>query len=1562
MLPTTERGFLYKLRRDECVSLLAKLGLDSEGAVAVLRVKLIGVAKKATPDQIENFLEAKKEFLNARENTYIKTWVNSISEAECADILQGLEIEPSIYEEDNRTVLEQHINNFEPTEKENWVEYAKDFCKELEEGNQEGDKTSTGRQKEREEDGEEVYEEPANNRLREDRSIRENFRGRERPAEIAVLMDQARKWGISYDGLGKPQEALKFLDRVLARADSFQLPKEKIPLVLPVLLKGLAESWYDCHKEEWVDWASCEKSFKLFFLPAKFREEMDEEVKACIQKEEQPIKDFILKLRTMMRFVPSLTPSEQLDRVYKNLTVGYQLNIKRSEFRTLEELILLGEEYEEKVQKASKLERVPANFNHQRYGNQRFQNQLSGRNHYQKNFSMQAKQRHEETNLNSRGEARKTNPFRDSPGTPRLEHPVSEEQERKTNNSNKWVCYNCDRTGHTARYCKQPYRPYCKKCSKKGVSTKECGCENEPRPLNLCATCRESGHTSQECPKKRIWENGNQSANSVTTVDLGNLGTHIDRRPRRKIEIAEKGFIAILDTGATTSYINSEVRKHLVGKKIEGTTAKVITRLANGLDTDTNTIYKVEIKLGQKIIKQNVLTLGGMNEEVILGIDALEKFGFTLTEQPEVCATADWYEIVGNEIVVPIQRHEMVKDVFQPFQRCANLTTKSPLSVEQEEILKKTLAHEFEKFDNLNPCTDLVEHTIKMKTSTPIKLRYFPKNPKMREVIYAQVDELLQNNLIEPSASAYCSPIVLVKKKDASWRMCIDYRKINENSERDAYPIPHIPNTLSRLQKARVVSALDLKNGYWQIPISPESRQFTAFVVPGRGLFQWRVMPFGLHSAPATFQRFLDLLITQNFEDFAVAYLDDIIIFSENFDDHMKHLRIVLSKLATANLKINKEKSVFCQTTLKYLGHIVGSGGIQTDPEKVKAIEELPPPTCISGVRRIIGMAGWYGAFIPNFTNVIAPLNELLTKNAKFSWGERQQKAFEEIKSKMKSAPILACPNYERPFFLQTDASNVGLGAVLFQREGDKEHVIAYRSRALSSNEKNYTTTEKECLAVIWAIQRNIEYLEGIPFTVITDHLALKWIFKLPNPTGRLGRWVLELRNHDFVIEYRKGKQNVVPDTLSRHPLPINEHDEEICATTSSKIISCEWLDNMLKSVAENPEKFPNYAIENGKLVKNCGTGELNESNWKLCVAKPLRQRVLEENHSVVTAGHLGIKKTINRIQRKYYWPRLKPDVIRFINQCEECLAHKIPQKKPAGLMFSTKSQGPWDIVTIDFIGPLPRSTQGHQHVLVIQDKFSKWVECIPVRTATAAALKKALRDRILCHFGWPRLVITDNGSQFISNLFKMFLKRNGIKHQLTPRYSPQCNSTERVNRVVKTMIKMDIRGDQRKWDEHLSEIQFAVNTAVQDSTGFSPAELNFGRELRTMNSLYDEELPFQQEGEIAAPEVKERMKSLCSLAKRKLEVASQQQARYYNLRRRSWNPRVGDLVYRRNFYQSNAGNAFNAKLAPAFSGPYVVMNYVSPTIVEICKPESPKKLKRSHLKDLKEMAQPNIN
>ncbi|KAH8241715.1 hypothetical protein KR032_007125, partial [Drosophila birchii] len=418
-------------------------------------------------------------------------------------------------------------------------------------------------------------------------------------------------------------------------------------------------------------------------------------------------------------------------------------------------------------------------------------------------------------------------------------------------------------------------------------------------------------------------------------------------------------------------------------------------------------------------------------------------------------------------------------------------------------------------------------------------------------------------------------------------------------------------------------------------------RECTAFTVPGRGLFHWRVMPFGLHSAPATFQRVLDTVIGPDMEPHAFAYLDDIIVIGKGF----------------------------------------------TDPDKVAAIRELKPPTCLKELRRCLGIASWYRRFVPNFADIVEPMTSLLKKGKKWDWTPRQDQAFRELKTRLTEAPVLVCPDFEQKFVLQTDASEYGIGAVLTQTIDGQERVVAYASRRLNSAERNYSVTEKECLAIVWAVRKMRCYIEGYKFEVITDHQALKWLNSINNPTGRIARWALELQQYQYDVHYRRGAQNLVADAHSRQPLPVAQQAQVQGS-------NCKWLAKMLRKVRTEPARFPDYREESGQLYRRIGLRPQEEeyTPWKLCVGADYRHRVLQENHDIPAAGHLGVRKTSNRVPQRYYWPGLFRDVARYVRNCLNCQRHKVSQEKPAGHMFTRQVEEPFHILCADFVGPLPRS------------------------------------------------------------------------------------------------------------------------------------------------------------------------------------------------------------------------------------------------------------------------------
>ena len=431
--------------------------------------------------------------------------------------------------------------------------------------------------------------------------------------------------------------------------------------------------------------------------------------------------------------------------------------------------------------------------------------------------------------------------------------------------------------------------------------------------------------------------------------------------------------------------------------------------------------------------------------------------------------------------------------------------------------------------------TGVVEHCIDTGDAQPIKQKSYRHAYSQKPVISEHVNQMLSKNVIEKSNSPWSSPVVLVGKKDGSIRFCIDFRKLNAVTKKDTFPLPRIDETLEVLGNATVFSTLDIFSGFGQVPMKPGDKEKTAFVCSD-GLFQFNVMPFGLSNAPATFQRMMEVVLSGLQFERCLVYIDDVIVFGDSYDSHYKNLEAVFQRLRKANLKLKGKKCSFLKKEATYLDHVLTAGGIKPDPSKTDKVQNFPTPKTVTEVKSFLGLTSYYRRFIQNFANMAYPLNRLTKKGAKFEWTRECVDGFEILKAKLCSAPVLRQPNFKHQFVLQTDASNVGIGAVLTQFIDDEEHPVAFASRQLSDAEFKYATIEKEALAIKWGIQYFRPYLYGTSFKVQTDHNPLRWLNNMKDTSQRLGRWALMLQEYDFEIEYRKGSSNANADCMSRMP------------------------------------------------------------------------------------------------------------------------------------------------------------------------------------------------------------------------------------------------------------------------------------------------------------------------------------------------------------------------------------------------------------------------------------------
>lgn len=1010
-----------------------------------------------------------------------------------------------------------------------------------------------------------------------------------------------------------------------------------------------------------------------------------------------------------------------------------------------------------------------------------------------------------------------------------------------------------------------------------------------------------------------------------------------DNRPYIKIDILGNEIIGMLDSGANRSIINDTFchkLKTLGLKSYVLNQGKVAT--ADGVRHTISEVFDVPVKFDDQF---HVVTLSVMEKsvhDIILGKEFFDIFGISLKFRN---ASNDMHEMLCTD------------------SNIAAIISQQELDESQARNLDIMIAEIKETVGIGLGRTRLITHTIDTGDNKPVHQKQYNFSPVIRKLIEKELDEMLAKDVVEPSYSSWCSPVLVVKKPNGDNRLCLDSRQLNKVTKRDTYPLPRVSAIIDNLRNARFLSTIDLKSAFWQIPLDDASKEKTAFAVSGRGLFQFKVMPFGLVNASQSQQRLMDILF-QSHEDKIWAYLDDIIVCSESFEEHLELLRKVMLTLKGANLTINVDKCKFARPSLRYLGYIIDKDGLRTDPEKVSAILNFPRPKNVTELKRFIGLASWYRRFVKNFSLVAAPLHNLTKgKNKKtFDWPKDAEEAFIALKTLLTTTPVMSCPDYSRPFVIQCDASNEGIGAVLCQKLGDSEQAVAFLSRKLTDTERRYSTSERELLSVVYAIEKFRPYIDGLHFQVITDHSALKWLHKMKDPHGRLARWAMKLQQFSFDIIHRPGKSHTVPDALSRAATEAEINMLEITDKHKN-----DWYKTKIQNI--NSNNNDSWMVKNGLLYKKIQMKQYrNEENWwKLYIPETLRQEAMKTCHDNPKAGHFGVRKTLYRVKKDFFWPKMLPDVKHYVKNCEICATHKVSQKNPFGQMGKHREvTAPWQIISLDLMGPFPKSKKGNTMLLVITCWFSKFVLLFPLRTAKADKICEIVENQILL-FGAPRAIISDNGKQFTANIFKELALKYNSKLWFTPNYHPQSNPTERVNRVIGTMISTYIKHKRHnEWDVHLGEIGHAIRTAIHDTTGFTPSYLFFGRET----GVLDYKLPMDTEQDILNESIQFRLEKFVNqlyerdeifpLVGSRLRDSHDQSQKIYNLRRKPAQFEVGETVWKKTKYLSNANQKFMAKLAPKFEKA-IITNEISNNIFRLNNAYG-KDIGAWHAKDLKKL------
>ena len=849
------------------------------------------------------------------------------------------------------------------------------------------------------------------------------------------------------------------------------------------------------------------------------------------------------------------------------------------------------------------------------------------------------------------------------------------------------------------------------------------------------------------------------------------------------------------------------------------------------------------------------------------------------------------------------------------------------------ELIKKEEATFKEKLIEEIRSDILPKYSMKLKEdATPHIAAMGRLSPDKEDMLEKEMADLFKRGLIEYSDGTWRARVVLVRKKDGKWRRCIDYRVLNDMTIADSYPMVRIDETLDQLGKAKYFSKLDMVEGYYQIPLHEDSKVYTGFATRS-GFYQWKYLPMGFKNAGAAFQRQMDTVLGNMRFKFCIPYIDDIIIYSQTFEEHLEHLKKVFEQFKKFGLFVKMSKCEFCMDRMEFLGHEVSAEGLRPNANKVKAINDMPTPKDPKQLIRFLAMAGFYRRYIRNFAKRTHTLRTLTKQDSKWEWSATHQSEVDDIKEALTSHPVMAYPDWDKKFILTTDASLKGLGAILSQEYENGERVIAYASRALAENERKWGITELEALAVVWGTEQFKVYLEDRPFDLITDHKALLAFKKITNTNPRLERWSIKLSRFTYNILYRKGEDNVNADCLSRDPREsVNMIDQELI-DKQSEDISIKQIRKLIE------EKGEIEFVRNGEEMEMISTFKICENQWfsekggkvynrifnttkniytdRIVIPQSLKKLVLKECHET---GHFDYTRSYERMKERFYWNGMSKDTRDYVSSCDECLRRNHTKPFKRGPMFSLKAKRKFQLVGVDLYTGIPKgSATNCDTVLVMTDYVTKWVVAVPIKDATAATVAEAMYKHWITIYGVPEEIISDEGGEFnAKEVYEKLYDVFQIRKLTTTSYHQQTNGQcERFNRTMSGMLAKYTKDGQRNWDIYLPTCVLEYNNTIHSITKESPHFMVFSQESRLPIDLVFK----KDEIDEMNPSIAERT----AKALKRIKENQHYNKEKYDKRRTNETFKRGDFVLWRQEPRTNVALEEHAKLISPWYGPVTI-------------------------------------
>lgn len=1073
-------------------------------------------------------------------------------------------------------------------------------------------------------------------------------------------------------------------------------------------------------------------------------------------------------------------------------------------------------------------------------------------------------------------------------------------------------CYGCGKKGHIQKNC-YAAESICGQCKTKGHFTKDCPRGRKEQPTAKAASMRSSTAATISAVSETAESAGNSAETEevVGYVSPQNLnGLSVDGSPL-KINIVNGKpceLFALLDTGSPVSFIIPKIYTSHFGRTIEMLSPSTRNLTAvNNTPVEIHGVVKSAIGIDQLPgrtfpIEFQVLKENKLGTHMIIGRDFLDNNEVAVTYKPnkkEKISLSNTFhaELAGIGLC---EMTDKFKELYESIE------------IDFDTTIKKNLIETLRYNEKQSIPVIEDNYCVKINLKDELPYAYAPRRFAFaeKEQLRTITDDLLARGIIKNSVSPYCSRIVPVKKKNGNLRLCVDLRPLNNKVIKQKYPFPLIEDCISNLGGKSVFTLLDLKDGFHNIKVHPEYTKFFSFATPD-GQFEYTRLPFGYCEAPAEFQkRLVQILQPLIRKNKVIVYIDDILIASDSIEANLETLKEVMCELKKYNFELNWQKCHFLKKSIEYLGYIISEQGITLSERHTQAIKDFPVPKNVHEVRRFLGLTSYFRKFIRDFAIKAKPLYILLKKEVDFKIDANCMKAFESLKKELLAFPVLRIYNPTAETQLHTDASSVGLGAILHQKQSEGIWApIAYFSQSTNQAEARYHSYELEMLAIVKSIERFHIYLYGLEFTIITDCNALVYAMNKANLNPRIARWALHLQNYRFKVEHRAGNKMTHVDALSRmvgyiDTLPL-ERELEYRQLQDSKI----------KTIAENLEfqddnKF--QLIEGLVFTKD-------SDRPRFVVPDAMINNIIRIHHD--ETGHCGNEKTFQGIYTAYWFPTMRKQIRDYIDNCVTCLmADASSNSKEGELQARDNPTSPLEILHIDHFGPLEETKGGYRHIFIVVDAYTRFTWLFPVKsTGTKEAIKHL--EMIIHIFGKPKEIVTDRGTAFTSNEFEKFIQEWDIKQRKVAVASPWANGiVERVNRFLKTTLKKTV-DLPKKWKVWLFKAQYVINNSMHSVTGSSPSKLLLGYDQRNhTDASLIEFITLLAKIDKTIVKEREASRESASAATDKIRSYNKQ---YFDARHKKPTMyHTGQYVLLRDL-QPKPG--INNKLKPSYKGPYII-------------------------------------